>query len=257
MSNEASEVAADALRGIARSLANTNDDRLPPERVLAQQLGVSRGLVRRLLQQLADEGLVVSKPQSAWRASGRSISEPSQTLVSFTEMATMYGYVPHTEVLSTTTRLASADESRQLRLQELDPVFELVRRRHLDTRPVSVETVVLPISLAGDLPSRDLTDRSLFVELAANGVEVRRTDAVVEAAAAPAHVSSLLGIQERSPVLLQQESSFDSIGRPLFLGQAYYRADSYRFRSTLWRKPQATPAIPPGPVLTTLPAERS
>ena len=128
MNNEASEVAADALRGIARSLANTNDDRLPPERILAQRLGVSRGLVRRLLQRLAEEGLVVSKPQSAWRASGRSISEPSQTLVSFTEMATMYGYAPHTEVLSTTTRLASADESRQLRLQELDPVFELDRK---------------------------------------------------------------------------------------------------------------------------------
>ncbi len=48
-------------------------------------------------------------------------------------------------------------------------------------------------------------------------------------------------IEERSPVLLQQESSFDSIGRPLFLGQAYYRADSYRFRSTLWRKPASSP----------------
>ncbi len=232
--------ASGALRALVTSIANSNDDRLPPERILAQTLQVSRGRIRRLLQALAEEGLVVSKPQSAWRASGVTISEPSQTLVGFSEMAAMYGYTAHSEVLSTTNRLATANEARQLRLHELDPVFGLTRRRYLDDRPVSIETIVLPLDLAGDIPGQDFTDRSLFQELANNGIDIRRTDAVVEAIAAPTHVAVLLHLEPGAPVLLQQEAAFDSYGRPLFLGEAHYRGDSYRFRSTLWRKPQAT-----------------
>ncbi len=238
MTGDPLDAAAEAaLRALVGSLANSNDDRLPPERTLALQLGVSRTRVRRLLQNLAAEGLVIAKPQSAWRASGQAISEPSQTLVSFSEMAVMYGYTPHSEVLSATVRLASSSEARRLHLQELDPVFELIRRRFLDSRPVSIETVVIPLALAGSQAQADFTDQSLFRALADEGIEVRRTDAVVEAVSAPAHISALLNLDDHAPVLLQQEASFDSYGRPLFLGLAYYRGDSYRFRSTLWRKP--------------------
>jgi GntR family transcriptional regulator len=237
VSHPASEDAASvALRALVGSIAYGNDDRLPPERTLAHTLGVSRGRIRRLLQELADEGLIVSKPQSAWRVSGPAISEPSQTLVGFSEMAAMYGYNAHGEVLSAITRLANGNEPRQLRLNELDRVFELNRRRYLNERPVSIETIVIPLELAGDLPSLDFTDRSLFQELATSGIDIRRTDAVVEAIAAPAHIATLLNLEPGAPVLCQQEAGFDSYGRPLFLGQAHYRGDSYRFRSTLWRK---------------------
>jgi GntR family transcriptional regulator len=230
-----------ALRSLIASVGHTNDDRLPPERALAQTLGVSRGRIRRLLQNLAEEGLVVAKAQSAWRVSGQTISEPSQTLVGFSEMAAMYGYAAHSEVLSATTRLANGNEPRQLRLNELDRVYELVRRRYLDSRPVSVENIVIPLELAGNIPLLDFTDRSLFNELAVNGVDVRRTDAVVEAIEAPAHVAALLNLDVGAPILFQQEAGFDSYGRPLFLGHAHYRGDSYRFRSTLWRKPATNP----------------
>jgi len=228
--------AREALLHLVMSVGEGNGDRLPPERRIAQQLGISRGLVRRLLQELARQGLVVAKPQSAWRASGQTISEPSQTLVGFTEMATMFGYRPRGEVLSATTRLATEDEAHQLQRQALDPVHELKRRRLLDARPVSIETVVLPLSLAGTIPQTDMTDRSMFADLADSGVEIRRTDAVVEAAVAPTHIAQGLGLSDGEPVLLQRELSFDRFGRPVFVAEAYYRADSYRFRSTLWRK---------------------
>lgn len=52
----------DALAAIVRQ--GSRGDRLPPERALAEELGIGRALVRRALLHLDDQGLVLTRPQA-------------------------------------------------------------------------------------------------------------------------------------------------------------------------------------------------
>lgn len=208
-------------------------DRLPSERKLSEDLGASRGLVRSLLAELETEGLLQRRGQSGWILTGQSLSEPNNSVIGFSEMGRMYGYVTSSEVKSSHIRLAREAEIIRMRLAPLSRVWVLVRLRALDGRPVSLEEVVMPTEQAADLPTLDLTDRSLFAELEGRNVLVSRIDVTIEAEVASASSGELLHLQRNDPVLAQRELGYDQFGRELFLCRAIYRADSYSFRTTL------------------------
>ena len=63
----AHEVVTERLRHAIHMGAYLPGDKLPPERALAQQLGVSRMTVREALRTLRDEGYVASQRGSAIR----------------------------------------------------------------------------------------------------------------------------------------------------------------------------------------------
>jgi len=59
--------AADIAGALRRQIASARfvqNDRLPPERTLAEQFGVARGTVREALKQLEDTGFVARRPGS-------------------------------------------------------------------------------------------------------------------------------------------------------------------------------------------------
>ena len=225
-----------ALRQIVRTAQEQGLDKLASERRLADELEISRGLLRTLLATLAEEGLIRPRKQSGWLLTGQTISEPNNALIGFSEMGRLYGYRTHSEVLESVVRLGYEDELHRLRLPEMSRVWVLRRLRSLDDRPVSVEQVLLPLMAVGTLHQRDMTDRSLLTDLAEIGVVVTRTDVTIEAQAASATVAPFLNLERGAPVLTQREVAYDQYGREIFLGHADYRADSYHFRSTLTRR---------------------
>lgn len=224
------------LRQLITHSRERGANKLPAERRLAEELQASRGLIRTLLGELAAEGLVQAMPQSGWLITGQALSEPNNSLIGFSEMGRLYGYEPHSDVLESSIRLGDESEITRLRIAPLSRVWVLRRLRRLDERPVSVEQVVLPLEMAGDLPKRDMTNRSLIADLEEFGVLVTRTDVTIEAQVAGPSLAPFLDLQVGAPVLTQREVAFDQYGRELFLGHADYRSDSYRFRSTLTRK---------------------
>src|SRR5450756_1984180 len=61
--------------------------RLPAERVLAGDIGVSRGTLRHALTRLTDEGRLERAPQAGWFVVDVPLGEPAHVLMSFTDMA--------------------------------------------------------------------------------------------------------------------------------------------------------------------------
>jgi len=228
------------LRLAVQSARDNAHDRLPSERKLAEDLGASRGLVRSLLEELETAGLLQRRSQSGWILTGQSLSEPKNSVIGFSEMGRMYGYATSSEVKNSHIRLAREAEVLRMRLAPLSRVWVLRRVRALDDRPVSLEEVVMPTAQAGDLPTLDMTDRSLFEELQKRNVVVSRVDVTIEAEVAPNFLAELLKLKLSDPVLAQREIGFDQFGRELFLCRAAYRADSYRFRTTLTSRGQAS-----------------
>lgn len=177
-------------------------DRIPSERELAAELGVSRITARQAIDMLLRNGLV-------YREQGRGtfVAEPKMRglkgFLSFTEDILSRGMQPGTRVLK--QELAEADEAEQtrLKLQPGEKVLRLVRLRLANGAPVALQSSVLPARICPGLEHEDLTDKSLFSVLRQKYfVHPAWTEAEVEARSAAAEEAELLRLAPGDPVLV-------------------------------------------------------
>ena len=216
--------------------------RLPAERSLAVEYGVSRVTLRNALQRLADEGLLESVVGSGWFVTPQVVGEPPSVLQTFSEMARARGLRPTARVLSQRVRTTTMAEADLLRTAPAATVVEIVRLRGMDATVICLDTSVLPLSLAAALVDADLTDDSLYQQFEARcGVRVDRSSYAVQAEAADRTLARQLGVDVGWPILVGHEVGYDSAGRPVLIGLTRYRGDAYRFQADLFRpRPQTS-----------------
>jgi GntR family transcriptional regulator len=206
--------------------------RLPSERELAAQLGLSRVTIRRGLREMARTGLIEAAPGSAWFVKPAVIEGPQNALQSFSEMALERGLEASSQVLSATLRPATLDESEILHTAPGAELVELVRLRLLDGIPVAVDACLVPHGRAPGLLDVDWGHASLFAVLAERYECVAlRASYSVEAEAVSPQNAKALGLPVGAPVLITIGTTYDGDGRPIHHARTTYRADRYRFNA--------------------------
>ena len=210
--------------------------RLPAERTLAAQFGVSRVTLRNALHRLSDEGVLESVLGSGWFVAPRVVGEPPSVLQTFTEMAHSRGLRPTSHVVRLETRPSTLVEAEQLRIAPAAGVLDIVRLRGMDETIICLDATVLPMSVAAGLVGVDLEDQSLYAQLEAScGVRVERSSYSVRAEVADRRLAAQLKVTVGWPVLVGQEVGYTDAGLPVLLGLSQYRGDSYRFQADLFR----------------------
>lgn len=220
------------------------NSRVPSERVLAEQFGVSRVTVRQALKELEVAGLVEvdggvrwAKPTATaadYRPSTGSIEEGASGLVSFSDLATANGLTATAVVLNNVTRPSTLDEADLLGIAPGASVVDLVRLRQLDGIPTLLDYSLLPESLAPGLGKRDFTKASLYQTLAESyGLHAARADCIIEARGATEEIAGHLGLATGAPVLVIVQTTFGDNGRIVQWCRSVYRGDRYRFRALL------------------------
>lgn len=214
----------------------SSGSRLPPERGLASQFGVSRVTLRKALNRLAAEGLLESVLGSGWFVRPQVVGEPPSVLQTFSEMARARGMRPTARVVTQQVRPATPAETDQLNAAPGAEVLEIVRLRGMDATVICLDSSVLPLSIAAGLRQVDLADESLYEQLEVRcGVRIDRSSYSVHADVADADLAGLLGVEVGRPVLVGEETGYDETGHPLLIGISRYRGDSYRFQADLFR----------------------
>jgi len=216
--------------------------RIPPERTLAEQLGVSRVTIRRALRELAEAGLVDSASGRGSFVSGGPLAEPPNALMGFSELGSARGLTPTARVLEAVVRPATFDEAGLFGVAPGADVFYLRRLRLLDPDPTAVDGSRVPLIRAPGLADVDFSTRSLYATLDAAGIGPVRADYTVHAAAASAEEASLLGLEPDAPILVTETVAYDNGGRLVELGTTAYPGDRYRFTATLTRRQTAARA---------------
>ncbi|MFD7028546.1 GntR family transcriptional regulator [Streptomyces sp. NPDC059917] len=213
------------------------DQRLPSERHLCEQLGISRSTLRRTLKALEEDGLVESSERRGWRVRrvGFSRSADTTALADFGEVNRDLGRAVTARVLSARTRPATSREADRLQVATKDELFELRRVRFLDGLPVCVTYDLVPLGVAPAVVGADFTTASLFGILAAAGHIPAGARYTARAALADAEQKELLDLapQEAAPVLNTSRLSLDAEGVPCADTRETYRADRYEVRLTL------------------------
>jgi GntR family transcriptional regulator len=213
-------------------------NRLPSERAICSQLGVSRATVRRALRQLVDDGLVEASVGRGSFVSATPLAEPPNALMSFSELAALRGLTPSAKLLRTEVHAASPEEAQAFRIEPGDPIFELERLRLLDREPVAMDRSRVPLAVAPKLVDRDFRTDSLFETLEAAGAAPVRGEVSVGAVAAHEVRAEHLRVAAGTPLVVCTTMSYDAALRLVEISEVAYRGDRYRFRATLTRLPR-------------------
>lgn len=230
-------LAAEQVRELIARRMHLPGSRLPGERLLAEQIGVSRATVRLGLKHLEADGLLYHHPQRGWFIVGSdTVSDRASELFSFTELARNRGFEPTADVLRFERAQATLEESEMLAIAPAAPVVRLSRVRRIDSIPLCLHNSVIVGSGTEALLERDFRTASLYEVLAQDcGITVYRSSCTLQARAATAEQGELLQLSVGAPVLECIERSSTSEGRIVLTSHLVYRGDSYKFQADLYR----------------------
>lgn len=227
-------------------------DRLPSERDLAQEAGISRMTARQALTYLAERGAIeIRHGVGTFIAHPKLTSDPLH-LLGFTEQMMATGGTVSSTVLAQEISPASPSVAAALGIETGSPVVRIQRLRSLNDTPMLLETSFFPRHLCDGIEKIDLSHRSLYATLDLDyGVRLTHAQQSVEAIAADAAESEFFGIDPGSPMLLLEGVASTATNEPGEYFKAVYRGDRFKFalRAT---EPAATEesALPINLVLT-------
>lgn len=205
-------------------------DQLPPERELAQQVGVSRMTARQAMAYLVNEGLIEVKP-----GVGTFVAQPKLThnplhLSGFSEEMARLGSTVVSTVLRQERTTPPKRIAEQLGLAPHEQVITIVRLRQVDQTPLLLETSHLPVRLCPGLERVDLAERSLYTWLAtACQLIGNRATQTVEATSANDYEQQLFQLLPGTAMLLVEGVTYDQQERPFEYFKTIYRGDRFKF----------------------------
>lgn len=199
---------------------------LPSQRELSEGFGVTLMTLRQALTLLSEDGLVSTEHGRGTFVTHRSYRLPLGPLGSFAEQMRRSGGRLRTEVVDFTRTRAPAPVVARLSLPS-EFAFRLVRLRHIDDRPLLLQTSYLPLSLGRRLKVGQLPDRSLYAVLDED-LEVpvaRAVESIRAILLTPADAETL----QRSvsqPALLSNRLTYTDGDRPILDDRAIMPGDS-------------------------------
>jgi GntR family transcriptional regulator len=218
-----------ALRRAIEAGQIAADDALPPERDLATDFGVSRITVRKAIDGLVQEGLLVRRQGSGTFVRVR-VEKNFSKLTSFSEDMRARGRTPRSVWLKRSDGTVTPEEAMSLRSSPGTPVLRFHRIRYADDAPMALERATV---LADCLPSIDAVESSLYEALERSGHRPVRALQRLRAVLFDAEQAELLAARERDPGLLVERIGFDHDGRAIEFSQSWYRGDTYDFVAEL------------------------
>lgn len=206
---------------------------IPPERELCERYGVSRMTARQAVMELVNEGLLYRVQGLGTFVTEPKLGEGSGRLTSFTQDMRERGMKTTSDVLELGEEEAGPVVARKLRREPGDRIVRVRRVRNADGHPMALENSHLLYEVAKDLLGKDLSEGSLYEELAKAGVSISAAEQSYEAVLINASESEHLGVPVGSPALLIERVTFDARDRPFEYVKSVYRGDRYRFTTRL------------------------
>lgn len=218
-----------AIREAIESEVLAPDDALPAERQIASDLSVSRITVRKALDGLVEDGLLVRRQGSGNFVAAR-IEKNFAKLTSFSQDMRARGRVPKSVWLKRAEGTVTPEEALTLRLSPGTPVYRFHRLRYADEAPMSLEYTTV---VASCLPSIDAVDSSLYEALRQVGSRPVRALQRLRALLLNAGQAKLLHAHEGDAGLLVERVGFLRDGQAVEYCRSYYRGDTYDFVAEL------------------------
>ena len=222
------------IRALLLSLIDTLPEgaALPPERELAVRWKVARMTLRRAVDELVIEEMLVRR-----HGSGTYTSRPKVAkwlgMIGFSEDVRRRGMRPGSLMLEFRNLRAERAAARRLRIPVGDPIITFTRLRLADDVPMVVERTTLPAGYVPGLQADDLNGSLYDVLNSRYGIDHVSGTSRIEPVMPDAKTAGWLGIATTQPCLAVHGISFDRRDRVFEYTSALYRGDRYAFTTNL------------------------
>jgi len=210
-------------------------DMIPSEMDLAARFQVSQGTVRKAVDELATENLLVRR-----QGKGTFVATHHEARAQFRFLRVVpddHAPLPGVSRYLDCRRIrASGDIARHLAVRPSDPVVYLRRLLSFENAPVVLDEIWLPGNLFKKLTAERLAEYTgplygLFeTEF---GTRMIRADERIRAVAASADVAKHLKVAPASPLLLVERVSYTYGERPVEVRRGLSVTERYHYRNTL------------------------
>jgi GntR family transcriptional regulator len=207
-------------------------DALPSERDLAAKADVSRVTVRKAVQHLVRDGVLIQRHGSGTYVAPHSarVEQSLSHLTSFTEDMARRGMAVRANWLDRGLYAPSPKETVTLGLSAGEPVARIARLRLSGETPLAIERASLPSTI---LPDPEAIETSLYVHLSRSGNRPVRAIQRIRAANLGADDARLLEVAPGAASLNIERISYLASGRVVEFTRSIYRGDTYDFVAEL------------------------
>jgi GntR family transcriptional regulator len=226
------------IRALLLSLIDTLPEgaALPPERELAVRWNVARMTLRRAVDELVIEELLVRR-----HGSGTYTTRPKVAkwlgMIGFSEDVRRRGMRPGSTMLEFRHLKAERAAARRLRIPVGDPIITFTRLRLADDVPMVVERTTLPAGYVPGLQAEDLNGSLYDLLTTRYAIDHVSGTSRIEPVMPDTKTAGWLDIPTTQPCLAVHGISFDGRDRVFEYTSALYRGDRYAFTTELRTTP--------------------
>lgn len=227
-----------ALLKFIRSGTLKPHERLPSERDLGEEYGISRMTARQALQSLIRDGLLYTSIGKGTFV-GEIRLEQDRSLTGFSQEMSKRGLMPSSVVLEASVIPASAEIAAALAIDENSGIMRMSRLRMANNQAIALEVVHLPQVLCPDILDHDFSKESLYAVLRDEySVQLVSADQTMEAALANSHELHILQLKSPAAVLRIKRTTSTEQGTVVEYTESVYRGDRYTLTVTLQVPPK-------------------
>ncbi|WP_268912748.1 GntR family transcriptional regulator [Lentilactobacillus sp. SPB1-3] len=204
-------------------------DRIPSERELSTDFGVSRMTLRQAIQTLVDEGILERRVGSGTFVASQKVQERMAGVTGFTDLMLAQGKKPSSKTISYHTMEPSLSEMEKLGISENDLVLRMERIRYGDDVPICFEVATVPESIIEGLDKAEVTS-SLYRSLEQKkGLSLGKAKQTVSAMLASERIAEFLDIKRGDPILRLRQTTNLQNGQPFEYVRTQYVGERFEF----------------------------
>jgi GntR family transcriptional regulator len=213
---------------------------LPTDDDLCRQYGVSKITVRKAMQKLGADGLVVRARGRGTSVTERAVPSADLKMTCFLEDLIALGLPAEVRVLKSGPLAVRGAVAKALDVPAGTEVFSFQKLLAVSGRPFALSTEFVLRHLGARLTPRDLRAGHLLRKLEERcGVRLRDAEQIIESSMANPDVAAHLGTSVGAPILVVTRTTRSTADRPVEHGISIYRGDRARFVVTQKRRARA------------------
>lgn len=227
------EIAEDIRNGILQGKYNPNEQ-LPLEKEMCEQYGVSRITIKKAVDELVIQGLVIKRRGSGTFVKALDNDDVQELSLAkqfegFTEAhknENIYSKVVKFEVVHPTEEVAT-----KLKITCDDFVYYIIRVRYANDEPCVIEYTYMPIGLIPGIKN-DILINSVYKYIEKElKLKIKSAHRVIRAILPSELEQEWLEIGSYFPILEVEQVGFLDNGQPFEYSKAHHRSDKIEFRT--------------------------
>lgn len=211
-------------------------DKLPTEKWLVDYYKVSRMTLRKAMDSLIAEGLLVREHGKGIYVAEQKVTRNLNQLSSLHHELTKAGIQVENRIISYTVAKAGEKLAAAMGISEDTPVITIARVRMAGDAPICFQKSYMPEGRCGMLDIGRLQHESLYDLLEQQlSLSIFASDVSISAKSATEKLAEYLGVPVRSPLLYVESKLHTEDKTVVEFSENYYVPSRYKYEVTLYR----------------------